>query len=86
MKKIKVTIPAIMAIFYYPVALMAMAGIAMGMYAVADLSPSLWVKIPLLTIGGVLHFVALIASIYMLYILGKSIMEDEKKEAKKEEK
>lgn len=85
MKKIKVTIPAILAIFYYPIALMAMAGVAMGMYAVADLSSSLWVKIPLLTIGGMLHFIALIASIYMLYVLGKSIIDDEKRDAKKKE-
>jgi hypothetical protein len=74
-----------MAVFYYPIALMAMSGLSMILYGVADLSPSYLVKIPLLTIGGILQVVALIASVYMLYVLGQSIIKDEKKEAKKDE-
>lgn len=83
MKKINVSIPRWMFLFYYPIALIGLLGAGMGLIGIADLfEGNLWVQVPLMGVGAVMELTGLVAAIYMAYILGKSILEDEKKNDK----
>jgi membrane protein implicated in regulation of membrane protease activity len=79
MKKIKVSIPSYMAMFYYPIALLFLGLLAGCMTFLGAAIDNMWVKVPLLTVGGLLQLIGLAAASYMAYVLGKSILEDMKK-------
>lgn len=76
MKKVKVAIPEFMVLFYYPIALMFLCMIANALlFGGMDVHIT-WLKYTMVAVGGLLNILGLAAAVYMLYELGKSIVED----------
>ena len=76
--KVKVEIPVGVALFYYPLVLIAMMGISMTLTLIGATFEEWFIRLPLAILSLALQLGGLAIAIYMLVILGKSIRKDKK--------